>query len=134
MILKALQKNLEKGNPSKDNCLSTDNNYMLNKNKPTDKSVKKMKEKYGGTKNFVKERSPKVVSEDKSSSSKGLDKTDTVSKTKDKKKNENLKVVINEHNNYAPDIYALRKVSAKCGSVNHLSIDCKTIVSSTPSQ
>ena len=58
------EKNPEKEIPSIDNCLSTDNseidypsikkdssdnNYMLNKNKPTDKSVKKMKEKYGGT-------------------------------------------------------------------------------------
>ena len=106
------------------------------------KLVKKMKEKYGGTEKFVKEGTPpkernkKVVNEDKSSSSKGLEKTDTVSKTKDKKKkkNRNEKVGINKHNNYAPDMYAPRKVCAKCGSVNHLSINCKIVVSSTPSQ
>ena len=52
---------------------------------------------------------------------------DNVSKTKEKnkKKNRNGKVGINKHNNYAPDMYAPRKVCAKCGSANHLSIICK---------
>ena len=147
-----------KGNQSTDNCLSTDNsetdypsikksstdnNYLLNKAKPTDKMIKNMKEKYGGTENFVKEGTPpkdkikKVVSDSaKDLSSKHLGVTDTEPKTKvkKKKKNRNGKVGINKHNNYAPDMYAPRKVCAKCGSVNHLSIDCKTVVSSTPSQ
>ena len=105
---------------------------------PTTKTILKMKEKYGGTKNFVKEGTPpkenieKVESKNTSSSSKKLDKTDDVIKTKKlwKKKNRNGKVGINKHNNYASDVYAPRKVCAKCGSTNHLSIDCKTV--STP--
>ena len=50
-------------------------------------------------------------------------------KTKEikKKKNRNGKVGINKHDNYASDVYAIRKVCAKCGSTNHLSIDCKTV-------
>ena len=101
-----------------------------------------MKEKYGGTEKILKEgtqakeRSHKVVNEDKSSSSKGLEKSNIVSKTKDKrnKKNRNGKVGINKHNNYAPYMYAPRKVCAKCGSVNHLSIDYNIVSSLTPSQ
>ena len=48
-----------------------------------------MKEKYGGTENFVKEGTPpkernqKVESEVKSSSSKWLENTDSVSQTKE---------------------------------------------------
>ena len=49
-------------------------------------------------------------------------------------KNRNGKVGINKHNSYVQDIYAPIKVSTKCGSVNHLSIDYKTALSSTPSQ
>ena len=51
-----------------------------------------MNEKYGGTENFVeegtppKERNQIVESEDKLSSSKGLEKTDSVSQTKSKNK------------------------------------------------
>ena len=105
-----------------------------------------MKEKYGGIENFVKEGTPpkekneKVESKERSSSSKILDKTDGMVKTKEikKKKNRNRKVGINKHNNYASDVYAPRKVCAKCGSTNHLSIDCKTvsapISNSSPSQ
>ena len=93
-----------------------------------------MKEKYRGTENFVKERTPpkeknlKVESKDKSSSSKELEKIYSVSKTKEK--NMNGKVGINKHNNYAPDMYETRKVCAKCGSTNHMSIICKIV--STP--
>ena len=78
-----------------------------------------MKEKYKGTENFVKEGTPpkeKVVKDESK---------DNVSKTKEKNKNKNGKVGINKHNNYAPDMYAPRKVCAKCGSANHLSIHCK---------
>ena len=67
---------------------------------------------------------------------------DNVSNTKEKnkKKNRNGKVGINKHNNYAPDMYAPRKVCAKCDSANHLSINCKIVSTSilpptvTPSQ
>ena len=85
-----------------------------------------MKEKYGGTENFVKEGTPpkeKILK---------VESKDNVSKTKEKKKkkNRNGKVGINKQNNYAPDMYALRKVCAKCGSANNLSINCK--INSTP--
>ena len=88
--------------------------------------------------NFVKEGTPpkekneKVESKDTFSSSKKLDKTNDVIKTKEisTKKNRNGKVGINKHNNYAFDVYAPRKVCVKCGSTNHLSIDCKIV--STP--
>ncbi|KAK1369311.1 hypothetical protein POM88_035403 [Heracleum sosnowskyi] len=48
-----------------------------------------------------------------------------------KKKNRNGKVGINKHNNYTPDKYAPTKTCVKCGSVNHLSTNCKTV--KTPS-
>ena len=100
-----------------------DNNYLLNKKKSTNKTIRRMKEKYGGTENFVKEgthlkeKNLKVESKDNSSSSKELKKIDSVSKTKEKnkKRNKNGKVGINKHNNYAPDMYAPRKVFS-----NHL--------------
>ena len=100
---------------------STDDNYLSKKKKmPTTKTILKMKEKYGGTENFVKDGTPpkekneKVESNDTSSSSKKLDKTDDMVKTKElkKKKNRNGKVGINKHNNYASDVYAPRKVCA----------------------
>ncbi|MDV3180596.1 MAG: hypothetical protein Q8829_02870, partial [Candidatus Phytoplasma australasiaticum] len=31
----------------------------------------------------------------------------------------------NKYNNYTPDKYAPRKISVKCGSVNHFSVNCK---------
>ena len=61
---------------------------------------------------------------------------DNVSKTKEKNKNKNRngKVGINKHNNYAPDMYAPRKVCAKYSNANHLSIHCKinSIPTSSP--
>ena len=72
---------------------STDNNYLLKKKKmPIAKTILKMKEKYGGIENFVKEGTPpkenneKVESKDTSSSFKKLDKTDDMVKTKEIKK------------------------------------------------
>ena len=57
---------------------------------------------------------------------------DNMSKTKEKnkKKNGNGKVGINKYKNYAPDMYAPRKMCAKSGSAKHLSIHCK--INSTP--
>ena len=100
---------------------STDDNYLLNKKNPSNKTSQRMKEKYGGTEKFVKEGTPpkeKLLKDERK---------DNVSKTKEKKKkkNRNGKVGINKHNNYAPDMYAPRNVCAKCGSANHLSINCK---------
>ena len=43
-----------------------------------------------------------------------------------RKNNRNGKVGINKHNNYTPDKYAPRKICVKCGSVNHLSVNCKS--------
>ena len=37
---------------------STDENYMLNKKNPLNKTIQRMKENYGGTENFVKEGTP----------------------------------------------------------------------------
>ena len=45
-----------------------------------------------------------------------------------RKSNRNGKVGINKHNNYTPDKYAPRKTCVKCGSVNHLSTNCKSIM------
>ena len=82
-----------------------------------------MKEKYGGTENFVKEGTPPKEKNLK------VESKDNVSKTKEKNKNKNMneKVGINKHNNYAPDMYAPRKVCAKCGSANHFFINCKIV-------
>ena len=44
-----------------------------------------------------------------------------------KKKNGNWKVGINKNINYTPDKHAPRKVCSKCGSSNHLAIQCKTV-------
>ena len=104
----------------------TDDNYMLNKKKPTNKTIQKMKEKYGETENFIKEGTPPKEKILKDESKDNLSKA----KEKNKKKNRNRNVGNNNHNNYAPDMYVPRKVCAKCGSVNHLSINCKT--NSTP--
>ena len=120
---------LKKKNSTNDNCLSK------KKKMPTSKTILKMKEKYGGTENFVKEGTPpeekneNVESKDTSSSSKKLDKTNDMVKTKEIKKNKNRngKVGINKHNNYDFDVYAPRKVCAKCGSTNHLFIDYKIV-------
>ena len=43
-----------------------------------------------------------------------------------RKNNRNGKVGINKHNNYTPDKYAPRKIYVKCGSLNYLSVNCKT--------
>ena len=53
-----------------------------------------------------------------------LEKIEVKTETK-KKNNRNGKVEINKHNNYTPDKYAPRKICVKCGSVNHLSVNCK---------
>ena len=47
-----------------------------------------------------------------------------------KKKNRNGKVGINKNNNNIPDKHAPRKVCLKCGSSNHLAMQCKNVVHS----
>ncbi|KAK1392286.1 hypothetical protein POM88_011342 [Heracleum sosnowskyi] len=44
-----------------------------------------------------------------------------------KKNNRNGKVGINKHKNYTPDKYAPRKTCVNCGSVSHLSTNCKSV-------
>ena len=61
---------------------STDDNYQLNKKKPTNKTIQGMKEKYGGTENFVKEGTPLKEKNLK------VESKDNVSKTKEKNKKE----------------------------------------------
>ena len=51
-----------------------------------------------------------------------------------KKKNRNGKVGINKNNNYTPDKHAPRKVCSKCGSSNHLAMQCKNVVPTIFSQ
>ena len=67
----------------------------MNKKKPTNKTIQIMKEKYGGTENFVKEGTPpkEKILKDESK--------DNMSKTKEKKKNKNRngKVGINNISN-----------------------------------
>ncbi|KAL8103990.1 hypothetical protein AgCh_028276 [Apium graveolens] len=54
-----------------------------------------------------------------------LEKIEVKTETK-RKNNRNGKVGINKHNNYTPDKYAPRKICVMCGSVNHLSVNCKS--------
>ena len=44
-----------------------------------------------------------------------------------KKKNRNGKVGINKNSNYTSDKHAPRKVCLKCGSSNHLAMQCKNV-------
>ena len=46
-----------------------------------------------------------------------------------KKSSRNGKVGINKKNDYTPDRNAVRKTCSKCGSVNHLAVNCKTVLS-----
>ena len=102
-----------------------------------------MKKKYGHLNNFVKQKE-QVVEEAKSnnqhvnvgylSEKKLKDKLEHI-ETKvvpipKKKKNRNGKVGINKNRNYSPDKHAPRKVYSKCGSSNHLAMECKNVVPS----
>ena len=121
---------------------SMDVNYLLMKNKiKQEKKLAKLKKKYGPlNNNFVK----KTVTEEEAKtnnqqvnvgylSNKQLkDKLENIEAKSvpnaKKKKNRNGKVGINKNNNYTPDKYAPRKVCSKCGSSNHLAMQCKTVV------
>ena len=120
---------------------SMDVNYQLIKNKTNqEKKLVKLKNKYGHINNFVKQKEQIVEAKTNNQqvnviylSIKQLkDKLEnieakTVPITK-KKKNRNGKVGINKNNNYTPDKHAHRKVCSKCGSSNHLAMQCKIIV------
>lgn len=103
----------------------------------------KLNKKYGSySKNFVKGETSKVseekpeIEKEKGKVNIGhlsmkelsdrLDKIEVKTDSK-KKSNRNGKVGINKHNNYTPDKYAPRKTCAKCGSVNHISVNCKSV-------
>ena len=121
---------------------STDVKYQLMKSKINqEKKLAKLKKKYGNLNNFVKQKE-QVVEEAKTNiqqvnvgylSSKQLkDKLENI-ETKTvpipkKKKNRNGKVGINKNINYTPDKHAPRKVCSKCGSSNHLAMQCKNVV------
>ena len=116
-------------------------NYPSIKDKmEQEKKLEKLKKKYGPLNNFFK----KVVTEKEAKtnnqkvnvcylSNKQLkDKLENIEAKSvpnaKKKKNRNGKVGINKNNNYTPDKYAPRKVFSKCGSSNHLAMQCKTVV------
>ena len=108
-----------------------------------EKKLAKLKKKYGHLNNFVKQKE-QVVEEAKSknqqvnvsylSKNKLKDKLEHI-ETKvvpnpKKKKTRNEKVGINKNNNYSPNKHAPRKVCSKCGSSNHLAMQCKNVVPS----
>ncbi|KAL8100273.1 hypothetical protein AgCh_032501 [Apium graveolens] len=108
--------------------------HMSAVSKPNSKSkLVKLNEKYGSvSKDFVPGQSSQVRKEKKVNvghmSIKQLnDRLENIEvKTEAKKKNNrNGNVGINKHNNYTPDKYAPRKICVKCGSVNHLFVNCK---------
>ncbi|KAL8099891.1 hypothetical protein AgCh_032226 [Apium graveolens] len=120
----------KKGYPSSDI-----NPHPSTVSKPVSKAkLAKLNEKYGlVSDNFVPGESSQVKKEKRANIghmtvkqlSDILEKIEVKTEAK-KKNNRNGKVGINKHNNYTPDKYAPRKISVKCGSVNHLSVNCKT--------
>ncbi|XP_063941537.1 uncharacterized protein LOC135149680 [Daucus carota subsp. sativus] len=107
---------------SMDESYPSKNQTAVDENK-----LKKLDKKYGPiNKNFVKE----------SGSSKKIEKEgighgeERMEAGKGKKKSSrNGKVGINKKNDYTPDKYAVRKTCSKCGSVNHLAVNCKNALS-----
>jgi hypothetical protein len=116
---------------------STDQAVSLTEKKKEE--LTRLNNKYGPvTKNFVQGESSKTKKVEKpveranvgNLSNKQLkDKVEKIQiETKGKKKNNrNGKVGINKNNNYTPDKYAPRKLCVNCGSVNHLSTNCKSV-------
>ena len=120
---------------------SMDENYLSMKSKiKQEKKLAKLKKKYGHVNNFVKQKEQPVEEKTKNqhvnvgylSSKKLKDKLENIEakivQITKKKKNRNGKVGINKNINYTPDKHAPRKVCYKCGSSNHLAMQCKTIV------
>ena len=103
---------------------STDESYPLkNQTAVDDNKLKKLDKKYGPIdKNFVKESgsSKKIEREGIGHSEERME----AGKGK-KKSSRNDKVGINKKNDYTPDKNAIRKTCSKCGSVNHLAVNCK---------
>ena len=106
---------------------STDESYP-SKNLTTvdEDKLKKPDKKYGPiNKNFVKESgSSKKIEEEGIFHS-----AEKVEAGKGKKKSSrNGKVGINKRKDYTPDKIVVRKTCSKCGSVNHLAINCKNVL------
>ncbi|XP_063942640.1 uncharacterized protein LOC135150307 [Daucus carota subsp. sativus] len=103
---------------SMDESYPSKNQTAVDENK-----LKKLDKKYGPiNKNFVKESgSSKKI--EKEGIGHGEEKME-VGKGK-KKSSRNGKVGINKKNDYTPDKHAVRKTCSKCGSVNHLAVNCK---------
>ena len=114
---------------------STDESYSLKNSSSVDKKILK---KYGlVNKIFVKgEDNSSETNESKNrnhSSDKKLKKKLDVGEckseeTKKKRGNRNGKIGVNKHTNYTPNASAPRKTCSRCGSVNHLSANCKTVI------
>ena len=88
--------------------------------------LKKLNNKYGPIKkNFVKESgsSKKIEREGI-----GHGEVRMEAEKGKKKSSRNGKVGINKKNDYTPDKYAVRKTCSKCGSVNHLAVNCKNVL------
>ena len=121
-----------------------DKAHQLNEATDSEKiKLEKLNKKYGSvSKNFVIGETSKAKDERKVNGghlsvkqlNDRMDKIEIKSDSK-RKSNRNGKVGINKHNNYTPDKYAPRKVCVKCGSVNHLSANCKSVINaSIPAQ
>ena len=119
---------------------STDESYPLTEGKSVSKSkLKNLDGKYGSlSKNFVLGESSKINKVESGnighlSKKKLVEKLEAVkSKNEEKKKkNRNGKIGINKKNNYTPDKYAPRKTCIKCGSVNHISVNCSIMKNSS---
>ncbi|MGI4673367.1 hypothetical protein ACR2XN_28280, partial [Klebsiella pneumoniae] len=103
------------------------------------KKAEFLNDKFGSvSKNFVNEGTSKTKKVEKGNigywSKRQLEEKLGTTKSKDevkKKGNRNGKIGINKKNNYTPDKYAPRKTCVKCGSVNHLSVNCKVVQNSS---
>nr|XP_017250775.1 PREDICTED: uncharacterized protein LOC108221405 [Daucus carota subsp. sativus] len=103
---------------------SMDESYPSKDQTAVDESkLKKLDKKYGPiNKNFVKESSSSKKNEKEGIGHNG----EGMEAVKGKKKSSrNGKVGVNKKNDYTPDKNAVRKTCSKCGSVNHLAINCK---------
>ena len=111
---------------------------MKNNSSVEKKILNKLNKKYGPVnKNFVKgEDNSSETNESKNRNhntdkklKKKLDVGETKSEvTKKKSGNRNGKIGVNKHTNYTPNASAPRKTCSKCGSVTHLSANCKTVI------
>ncbi|KAK1369366.1 hypothetical protein POM88_035458 [Heracleum sosnowskyi] len=130
---------------------STDSEHPLMGNTSTDETcpkkctssvskekLEKLNKKYGPTnKKFVQGECSKTKAKDvnighlSNKQLKGKLENIEIKAEVKKKKNRNGKVGINKHNNYTPDKYAPRKTCVKCGNVNHLSTNYKTVKTSS---